>query len=152
MAIRESLIRKFSSRLGFFPHIRIVLEAICSSITTHHSPLHVKQLMFLQLRRSVVPIQAMVLQSSRLLHRFQGQSDLTFTLHRPQLPYVVRRSYYRISLMPGEPYISNCRCPFLSKYSIAEKSFLSRRIFLSNSRLPIEVSTYSRSRRRYRGY
>jgi len=76
---------------------------------------------------------------------------LAFAFYGPYLPYVVRPPHYRMSLMPGEAYISNCRCPFLSKYSIAEKSFLSRRIFLSNSRLPIEVSTYYRFSKKISG-
>lgn len=59
------------------------------------------------------------------------------------LEYIYHCSRYRISLMPGLEYISNCLCPFLSRNSIAEKSFLSILMFLSNSFLFASVSLHS---------
>lgn len=50
-------------------------------------------------------------------------------------------SRYRISLIPGLEYMSSCLCPFLSRNSMAEKSFLSILMFLSNSFLPQFVSS-----------
>lgn len=47
---------------------------------------------------------------------------------------------YRMSLIPGEAYISNCRLPFLKRYSIAVKSFLLMPMFFSNSCLHRSVS------------
>ena len=38
-------------------------------------------------------------------------------------------------IMPGAEYISSCLWPFLSKYSMAEKSFLSSCAFFRNSDL-----------------
>lgn len=47
------------------------------------------------------------------------------------------RFAHRISLIPGEEYMSTCRCPFRRRYSIVLKSFLSKVILLLNSSLEV---------------
>jgi hypothetical protein len=50
---------------------------------------------------------------------------------------------HRMSLIPGDEYISSCLWPFLSRYSIAAKSFLSRPMPFSNSVLHSENISFT---------
>lgn len=49
------------------------------------------------------------------------------------LSHTILLSPHLMSLIPGDEYISSCRCPLLMRYSMALKSFLSRPIAFSNS-------------------
>lgn len=74
----------------------------------------------------------------------QGRSFFRPSLRVAAPPLVC--SYFtshRMSLIPGDEYISSCLWPFRTRYSIAEKSFLSSPMALSNSALPSILAEFT---------